>query len=83
MKYALSQHAQARLAQRKIEVAWLEQAITNPQRPEPDPDDPGMEHRLAVIVERAHRVWRVVCDLRQNPLRIVTVHFDRSLKGQL
>lgn len=83
MKYALSQHAQARLAERKIEVVWWEQTITNPQRTEPDPDDPGLEHRLAAIAKRGCRVLRVVCDPRQIPLKIVTVHFDRSTKGKL
>jgi hypothetical protein len=83
MKYVLSQHAQTRLAERKIEAAWLEQAITNPQRTEPDPDDPGLEHRLATIAERDYRVLRVVCDPRQTPLKIVTLHFDRSMKGKL
>jgi hypothetical protein len=29
------------------------------------------------------RVLRVVCDPRTMPLRIVTVHFDRSMKGKL
>jgi hypothetical protein len=33
--------------------------------------------------EREYRVLRVVCDPRQNPLKIVTLHFDRSMKGKL
>ncbi len=72
-----------RLQERKIETAWLEQAITKPERTEPDEVDPGMEHRLAKIAERSYRVLRVVCDPRENPLKIVTVHFDRSMKGKL
>ena len=83
MKYELSEHALIRIRERKIEIAWLEQAITKPQRTEPDEDDPGMEHRLAAIAERGYRVLRVVCDPRANPLKIVTVHFDRSMKGKL
>lgn len=83
MKYVLSQHAQTRLLERKIELAWLERIIANPQRTEPDPDDPALEHRLAAVPECGNRVLRVVCDPRQNPLKVVTVHFDRSLKGKL
>jgi len=83
VKYQLSQHALIRLQERKIETAWLEQALTRPERTEPDEDDPGMEHRLARIAERDYRVLRVVCDPRENPLKIVTVHFDRSMKGKL
>jgi hypothetical protein len=83
VKYQLSQHAVTRMRERKIETAWLEQAIASPQRTEPDPDDTGMEHRLAAIAERDYRVLRVVCDPRQAPLKIVTLHFDRSMKGKL
>ena len=83
MKYELSKHAQTRVGQRKIKVAWLEQVIANPQRTEPDLDDPGIEHRLAAIAERDYRVLRVLCDPRQDPLKIVTLHFDRSMKGKL
>ena len=68
---------------RKIETAWLEQTITNPERRERDPDDPNMEHRLAAIPECDYRVLRVVCDPRQTPLKIVTLYFDRSVKGKL
>ncbi len=71
------------MRERKIEITWLEQALTNPERTEPDEDDPGMEHRLAAIAERDYRVLRVVCDPRIGPLKIVTVHFDRSQKGKL
>jgi hypothetical protein len=83
VKYELSEHALIRMRERKIETAWLEQTITRPQRTEPDEDDPGMEHRLAEIAEKGHRVLRVVCDPRANLLKIVTVHFDRSMKGKL
>lgn len=83
MKYQLSQHAATRMRERKIQTAWLEQAIADPQRTEPDPDDPGMEHRLAAIAQRDYRVLRIVCDPRQNPLKIVTLHFDRGMKGKL
>ncbi len=71
------------MRERKIQTAWLEQAIADPQRTEPDPDDPGMEHRLAAIAQRDYRVLRIVCDPRQNPLKIVTLHFDRGMKGKL
>lgn len=83
MKYELSHHALVRVQERKIELIWLEQAITQPKRTEPDPDDPALEHRLATIVERDYRVLRVVCDPRTTPLKIVTAHFDRSMKGKL
>jgi hypothetical protein len=42
MKYELSEHAATRVRERKIETAWLEEVITNPQRKEVDPDDPAL-----------------------------------------
>ncbi|MFZ1221246.1 MAG: DUF4258 domain-containing protein [Chthoniobacterales bacterium] len=83
MKYELSDHARIRMRERKIEPTWLEQAIVRPDRSEPDEDDPAMEHRLAAIAEQGYRVLRVVCDPRVTPLKIVTIHFDRSMKGKL
>ena len=83
MKYELSEHARVRMRERKIETAWLERAITKPERTEPDEDYPTMEHRLAAIPEQDYRVLRVVCDPRATPLKIVTIHFDRSMKGKL
>ncbi|HOX58511.1 MAG TPA: DUF4258 domain-containing protein [Candidatus Paceibacterota bacterium] len=83
MKYELSEHALMRMRERKIESAWLEQALTRPERTEPDADDPGMQHRLAAIAEQGYRVLRVVCDPRAHPLKVITVHFDRSMKGKL
>lgn len=83
MKYELTEHAAIRMHERKIEMRWLERALTDPQRREPDEDDPGMEHRSVAIAEREYRVLRVVCDPRTAPLKVVTVHFDRSQKGKL
>jgi hypothetical protein len=83
MQYELSEHALIRIRERKIEMAWLEQALISPQKTEPDEDDPALEHRLAVIAEKGYRVLRVVCEPRAKPLRVVTVHFDRGMKGKL
>lgn len=83
VEYEFSEHALIRMRERGIKTEWLEQALTMPERIERDEEDAGMEHRLAAIVERGHRVLRVVCDPRLKPLKIVTVHFDRSMKGKL
>jgi hypothetical protein len=71
------------MTERKIEPAWLEQTIASPQLTEPDAQDPAIEHRLAAIAARGYRVLRVVCDPRTKPVKILTVHFDRSMKGKL
>ncbi len=83
MTYELSDHARTRLAERGIKAESLEQVIANPQQTEPDEDDPALQHRLATIAEKDYRVLRVVCDPRATPLKIVTLHFDRAMKGKL
>lgn len=36
VNYELTDHARVRMQERKIEAAWLERVIANPQRTEPD-----------------------------------------------
>lgn len=83
MNYVLTGHAEMRMRTRHIQPAWLERALGEPSLREPDELDPALEHRLVVIPEMGHRVLRVVCRPGSDPLEIVTVHFDRSMKGKL
>jgi hypothetical protein len=48
-----------------------------------DPYVATLEHRLGVIDEFGARVLRVVVNPSAVPLRIVTVYFDRRMKGKL
>ena len=70
MKYELSEHAMTRLRERKVEIAWLEQTIANPERTEADPDDPRLEHRLAAIPERVtvSSAWSAILDSLRSKL---------------
>jgi hypothetical protein len=79
VKYQLSQHALIRLQERKIEIAWLEQTISQPERTEPDEIDSFIEHRLAKIAERDNRVLRVVCDSLQL---VLEYHRDEARKKE-
>jgi hypothetical protein len=45
--------------------------------------DPGTVHYLGTIPEHGHRVLRVVINRQVSPVRVVTVFFDRKMKGQL
>ena len=83
MNYELTRHARERVRERKIELAWIERALTRPDRTEPDEVDPDLEHRLAIIPEKGGGVLRVVCRPGADPLRVVTAHFDRGMKGKL
>ncbi|HUY33543.1 MAG TPA: DUF4258 domain-containing protein [Pirellulales bacterium] len=83
MKYELTQHAKDVLAERAIPTEWLERVLDTPQRTEPDKDDPQLIHHLAAIPEHGDRVLRVVFNHLVAPVRIVTVYFDRQMKGKL
>lgn len=83
MPYQLTQHAKDAIAKRSIPTAWLERVLASPQRIEVDGTDPSLEHRLAVIEEHGQRVLRVVVNVRTAPERVVTLFFDRNMKGKL
>lgn len=83
MNYDLTQHARDAIAKRKIATPWLEEALANPARAEPDASDPELEHRLATITEFGNRMLRVVVNRTVSPVKVVTVYLDRSMKGKL
>ncbi len=83
MNYELSRHAHTALTEREIAPEWLERALQTPARVEPDGHDPDLVHHLVIIPENGSRVLRVVFNNRVAPSRIVTLYFDRKMKGKL
>ena len=81
-KFELSAHAATVIAERKIELAWIERALLEPERTEPGRHDPTLTHAFARISERGGRVLRVVYNAQTDPPRIVTAYFDRTLKDR-
>lgn len=82
MEYELTQHARKVLAERGIEVEWMERTLQEPQWAEADPNDPAVERRFRVIPEFGGRVLRVAVNITVEPPRIVSVFFDRTQKGR-
>jgi hypothetical protein len=82
-RYDLSQHAKDVIAGRNIRLPWLEQVLESPELVEPDRDDPELTHYMGRIKEHGNRALRVVFNKSVNPVRIVTVYFDREMKGRL
>lgn len=78
----MTQHAADAMAEREIDLAWVEFVLTNPQRTEPDRTDPDLVHALAPIAEHGDRVLRVVYNPSTKPARIVTCYFDRRQRGR-
>ena len=83
MKYELTQHARDMLAERQILTEWMERVLANPARVEPSVTDATVESRLAKIAEHGGRVLRVVVNKKAVPERVVSVYFDRTMKGKL
>ena len=83
MSYTLTEHAKKVLAEREIPLEWLERALNEPLLREPDPDDAALERRYRPIPESAGRVLRVVVNPAVEPVRVVSVFFDRKMKGKL
>ena len=82
MKLIFTEHVLQRMAKRQLRAEWIERAVANPARIEPDETDPALEHRLAVVPELANRVLRVIVS-KDEPRRVITAHLDRKMKGQL
>lgn len=83
MIYELTKHARKVLEEREIPVEWLERALFEPELTVPDPDDALLERCFRRIPEADNRVLRVVVNKTVDPHRVVSVFFDRNMKGRL
>jgi phage-related protein len=62
-------------------IAWIERALAGPDWREVDASKPGLMHAFVRIAERDGRVLRVVYNPTVHPVRVITVYFDRRLRG--
>jgi len=62
---------------------WIEQVLDRPELVEPDSYDPHLTHYVGRIQQYGNRALRVVLNIQATPVRIVTVFFDRKMKGRL
>lgn len=76
-------HAIIAMNERKIPAEWIERVVTEPALRLPDPNDPELERFFGIISEYGDRVLRVVVNTRAATWRIVSVFFDRDMKGEL
>ena len=82
-RLALSAHAKTVITERSIQIEWVERVLSDPDKTEPDSDDPGLTHALGRIPEHGDRVLRVVYNASTKPVRIVTAYFDRAMRNKL
>ena len=71
------------MAEREIAIAWVEQTLAAPELRLPDPDDAAVERFYRKIPEFGGRVLRVAVNTTVEPNRVVSVFFDRQMKGKL
>lgn len=83
MKFELTKHAKQALAEREIPLEWAERTFSQPELCLPDPDDKAVERRYRKIPEFGGRVLRVAVNIAVEPNRVVSVFFDRKMKGKL
>ncbi|NGM22911.1 DUF4258 domain-containing protein [Roseomonas stagni] len=74
----LSIHAEQRLRERGIPLAWIEVTITEPDRTSPDASDPTLLHAFRAIDAAGGRVLKVVHRVRGGDILVVTAHLDRG-----
>ena len=83
MKYELTKHAAEVLEEREIKTEWMEGTLTAPELVLPDPDGAAVERRFRRIPEFGGRVLRVSVNTKVEPNRVVSIFFDRKMKGKL
>lgn len=83
MKFELSKHAVDVIRERNIPIEFIEKVIENPELKESDTHDVELEHYLSRIQEYDNRVLRVIVNTFNDPKRVVTAFFDRTMRGKL
>lgn len=83
MKFTMSKHAEDAAGEREIRLEWIAETMDTPLATEPDPGDPDLRHALRPIANFGYRVLRVIFNATRNPPHVVTVYFDRTMKGKL
>jgi hypothetical protein len=83
MEYELSEHARRRMIQREIHEEWVALTLRQPKRIEQDQTDLNVHHALRSIEEADGKVLRVIYNPSVDPARVISVYFDRKMRGTL
>ena len=78
-----TEHALNVMAEREVSLDWVRQAIAAPDLRAPNPNDPDSDLFFRRMPEQGDRVLRVVVNTNAAPWRVVTVYFDRGMRGRL
>ena len=83
MRLRYTRHALGVMAERMIPREWVEWTVAAPELRTHDPNDSEVERFFRRVPERSGRVLRVAVNTRVVPWRVVSVFFDRVMRGQL
>ena len=78
-----TRHATHVMAERMIPAEWVERVVAEPSLRTPDRNDPEVERFFRRIPEHGDRVLRVAVNTHVAPARVVSVFFDRNMRGEL
>ena len=78
-----TRHAVHAMEERMIPREWVESAVAKPSLRTSDPNDPELERFFRRIPEHGNRALRVAVNTHVAPWRVVSVFFDRSMRGEL
>ena len=73
-------HALDSIRDRKLDRAWAEATIRDPEWTAPDTHRPGVERRFRRIPEAEGRVLRVPVVETDDHIRVITAVFDRNAR---
>lgn len=76
----ITEHAAAAIAERKLLLRWIEEAVQKPEWTEPDLQWPDVERRFRAVPEYGNRILRAACLETPTETRIITAFFDRKAK---
>ena len=71
------------MRERAICVEWVERVVASPELRVSDPNDAEVERFFGRVSERGERVLQVAVNTHVVPWRVVSVLFDRSMRGEL
>ena len=66
-----------------IPAEWVQRVVAEPTSRVPDPNDPEVERFFRRIPEKDNRILRVAVNTNVAPWRVVSVFFDRNMRGKL
>jgi hypothetical protein len=76
----LTAHAEERMEEQGIALAWVEAAISAPLRSMPDPTEAILTRSWRIIPEFGGRALRVVHRRDGADVVVVTAHWDRGAR---